>query len=267
VVAEHPDDASGGAHRDEPSAGSVCLVTGASSGIGRAIARALAAPDVTIALLARRADQLRSVARDIEHAGAAAVPITADLGDPEPARDAVTQVMDMAGRLDVLVNNVGVMSLSPVERAAPADWDRMIDVNLAGMLAITRAALPSLLAAADGPRGVSDVVTISSLSAIFPSADRAVYSATKAAGRAFSEGLRREVAGRGVRVSVIEPGVVRTGLRDRLDPAVLQALRDTVDPPQALWPEDVAGLVRYLVGLPAGVNVSEAIIRPTSQLA
>jgi NADP-dependent 3-hydroxy acid dehydrogenase YdfG len=245
----------------------VCLITGASSGIGRAVGRALAAPGVTVALLARRADALLAIAREVERMGGTALPVAADLADPARARDAVAQVTDVAGRVDVLVNNAGVMSLGRVEHADPGEWAPMVDVNLTGMLAVTHAALPALLAAARGPNGVSDIVTISSLSASFPAPGRAVYSATKAAGRAFSEALRREVAGRGVRVSVIEPGLVRTQLRDRLDPALVRELRDLADPPQALQPEDVAGLVRFLVGLPANVNVSEAVIRPTSQVA
>jgi NADP-dependent 3-hydroxy acid dehydrogenase YdfG len=247
-------------------ADSVCLVTGASSGIGRAIARTLAGPSITVVIVARRADNLAALAREIEQQGASALPIEADLSDATECAHVVENVLANAGRLDVLITNAGVMSLSAVDSADPGDWSSMISVNVAGTFAITHAALPALLVAAQGPRSVSDIVTISSLSGRFPSAGRAVYSATKAAARAFADALRQEVAGRGVRVSVIEPGLVRTGLRDHLDPDVVQALRDTVDPPDSLQPEDVANLVQYVVTAPASVHISEAVIRPTSQL-
>jgi NADP-dependent 3-hydroxy acid dehydrogenase YdfG len=247
-------------------AGSVCLVTGASSGIGRAVARTLAGPDVTVAVVARRADKLAALAREIDQQGGSALPVEADLSDATECAHVVENVLADTGRLDVLVTNAGIMSLGTAETADPADWTAMIAVNVVGTLAITHAALPALLEAAQGPRGVSDIVTLGSLSGRFPSAGRAVYSATKAAGRAFAEALRQEIAPRGVRVSTIEPGLVRTGLRDHLDPSVVQTLRDTVDPPESLEPGDVANLVRYLVTAPPSVHISEAVIRPTSQI-
>ncbi|WP_264990627.1 SDR family NAD(P)-dependent oxidoreductase, partial [Mycobacterium kiyosense] len=139
------------------------LVTGASSGIGAAVAKALAAQGAAVALLARRADRLAAVRAEIESAGGTAISVPADVTDAEQVAAAVDQVVGEFGRLDIVVNNAGLMQSGPAATAPLRDWEDMVSVNVAGVLYVTRAALPHLVAAAaDSPRGVADLVNISS---------------------------------------------------------------------------------------------------------
>ncbi|WP_405894692.1 SDR family oxidoreductase [Streptomyces sp. NBC_01527] len=242
----------------------VALVTGASSGIGAATARALAREGFALALVARRADRLAEIATALgERGSGAALELTADLCDAAQAAVAVEQTVDRFGRLDVLVNNAGFSMRSPVLDSDPEDWDRMVDLNLRAVLRMSHAALPHLLRAADaGPRGVADLVNVSSVAGRVPRKDNSVYSATKHAVCVFSEVLRQEVTGRGVRVGLVEPGMTRTemtigGGRTSAPPS----------PPQESWlrAEDVARTVVFMVTQPGHVAINEIMVRPTAQ--
>ncbi len=202
--------------------GTVALVTGASSGIGEATALALSAQGAKVALVARRGDRLREVAGRV---GNGALVIEADVTDPAQAERAVTQTVEEFGRLDTLVNNAGMMLLGPIENAPLDEWDRMVEINVKGLLYCAHAALPHLLAAAeDSPRNVADVVNISSVAGRTVRRGSGVYNLTKHGVGAFSESLRQEVTARHVRVSIIEPGAVDTELRTHNRPEIQAAM-------------------------------------------
>ena len=244
----------------------VALVTGASSGIGEATALALAAEGATVALLARRRDRLDGLRARIEDAGGRALAVEADVADRQQAVDAVEAVVAQAGRLDTVVNNAGLMRIGPAAEADPADWDQMISVNISGLLYVTRAALPHLIAAAaDSPRGVADVVNISSTAGRVARAGTAVYSLTKHGVGAFSDALRQEVLGRRVRVSLVEPGTVETEITDHLPEADREALRRRTEDMVKLQPSDIAEAVTFVVTRHRRVAVNEVLVRASEQ--
>src|SRR5215203_5963822 len=193
--------------------GTVALVTGASSGIGQATAVALAARGASVALAARRTELLDELPARIGEGGGKTVTITADVTDEAQARQAVERTVDELGRLDTVVNNAGVMLLGPILDAPVEEWERMVHVNLLGVIYVAKAALPHLLGAAEGdPRRVADLVNVSSVAGRVARLGSGVYNATKHGVGAFSESLRQEVAGKHVRVSLVEPGAVDTEL-------------------------------------------------------
>jgi NADP-dependent 3-hydroxy acid dehydrogenase YdfG len=242
--------------------GTVALVTGASSGIGEATARELAARGAAVALVARRLDRLEAVAAKIEARGGTAVAIETDVADVHQVRDAVETTVRTFGRLDILINNAGVTRHGSLLDGAVEDWARLVQVNLLGTLYCAHAALPHLVrAAADGPRQVADLINVSSLSARVIRPDAAVYSATKLAVNTVSEALRQEVAGRRVRVSVLEPSAVETDLF----PPEYWAQRRAERGFPGLSPEDVADAIGYAVSRPAHVAVSDLLVRPSAQ--
>ena len=197
--------------------GTVALVTGASSGIGEATARELARHGAGVVLAARRRDRLDRLAGEIEADGGGALAIELDVTDQAAVAAAVDQAVAWRGRLDTVVNNAGVMLLGPVVGAPIEEWDRMIALNLNGLLYVAHAALPHLLSAAEGdPRGVADLVNISSVAGRLARSGSGVYNLTKHGVGAFSESLRQEVTERHVRVSVVEPGAVDTELPDHI---------------------------------------------------
>ncbi len=245
----------------------VALVTGASSGIGQAAARSLAARGAAVALAARRADRLRELAGEIAEAGGTALPIEVDVSDPEQAEAAVAKTAEELGRLDVLVNNAGVMLLGPVAEAPLEEWERMVHVNLLGLLYTARAALPHLTEAADkGPRRVADLVNISSVAGRQARSGSAVYNATKHGVGAFSEALRQEVTRSHVRVSLVEPGAVGTELQSHNRPAVKEQIEKRFEDMDILAAEDIANAIAYVVTRPRHVAVNEILIRPTEQV-
>ncbi|MGL5850713.1 MAG: SDR family oxidoreductase, partial [Phycicoccus sp.] len=190
--------------------GTVAVVTGASSGIGEATARALTGQGVTVALLARRGDRLRALAHDLAAGPGAAEPVEVDVTDAAAVRAAVDDVAERHGRLDVLVNNAGIALSTLAVDADLADWHTMVDVNLGGVLNSTHAALGHLVRTA-AEHGVADVVTVSSASGRrVPTPESNVYAATKHAVCAFSEALRQELGPQRVRVGLVEPGFVVT---------------------------------------------------------
>ncbi len=244
----------------------VSLVTGASSGIGEATARQLAAQGSAVALVARRKDRLDALAAAIEAEGGRALAIEADVTDQEQAIGAVKQAVGELGRLDTVVNNAGVMLLGPVVGAPTEEWDRMVSLNVQGLLYVSHAAIPHLLEAAAGePRRVADLVNISSVAGRMTRVGSAVYNLTKHGVGAFSDSLRQEVTGRHVRVSLVEPGATSTELGDHLRPEIRDQLRSRLADVERLEAADIADAVAYIVTRPRHVAVNEMLVRPTEQ--
>ncbi len=252
--------------RDLRLDGTVALVTGASSGIGHATAATLAARGAAVALVARRTDRLEELAGSIEEDGGTALIITADVTDRTQAEQAVATTAERLGRLDTVVNNAGVMLLGPVVDAPLEEWERMVDLNVKGLLYVAHASLPHLLEAADrDPRRVADLVNISSVAGRVARYGSGVYNATKHAVGAFSESLRQEVTGRHVRVSLVEPGAVATELSSHNRPEIQEAIRGRFGDIERMQAEDVAETVEFIVTRPRHVAVNEVLIRPTEQ--
>jgi NADP-dependent 3-hydroxy acid dehydrogenase YdfG len=244
--------------------GSVALVTGASSGIGEATALALAAEGAAVAIAARRRDRLDGLADKINGQGRALV-LETDVTDEAQVRAMVDQTVTVLGGLDVLINNAGVMLLGPILDAPTEEWRRMVELNLLGLLYCTHAALPHLLAAAEGGRGVADVVNVSSVAGRVARLDSGVYNATKWGVGAFSESLRQEVTTRHVRVSLVEPGAVATELAGHNRPEVLSVMAANFAGVTPLQAEDIAAAVLFVVTQPRHASVNEVLVRPTEQ--
>jgi NADP-dependent 3-hydroxy acid dehydrogenase YdfG len=247
-------------------AGTTALVTGASSGIGEATALALAGHGATVALVARRLDRLEDLAGRITASGGQVLVLAADVTAQPEAQAVVERTVAELGRLDVLVNNAGVMLLGPAEHAPVEEWQRMVELNVLGLLYCAHAALPHLLRAAeDGPRRVADMVNVSSVAGRVARAGSGVYNATKAGVGAFSDALRQEVTKRHVRVSLVEPGAVETELAGHNRPEVLESIRGRFAGVERLRAEDVAEAVAWVVTRPRHVAVNEVLVRPTEQ--
>jgi NADP-dependent 3-hydroxy acid dehydrogenase YdfG len=247
-------------------ANSVALVTGASSGIGAATARALAAQGSSVALVARRADRMQELKSEIESAGGTALVVPTDVADAEQVSAAVQRTVAELGRLDTVVNNAGLMRMGPAAEAPLQDWDDMVTVNVQGVLYVTRVALPHLIeAAADSPRGVADLVTISSTGGWVARPGTAVYSLTKFGVNAFSEGIRQELVGKRVRVGIVSPGTVETEISTHLPTESREAFeRQTADMVK-LRPEDIADAVLYMVTRDRRVAVNHMLVRAAEQ--
>ncbi len=246
--------------------GTVALVTGASSGIGEATARSLAAEGAAVALVARRRERLEQTAGAIEKQGGRALVVPADISDRAHARSAVERTVRELGRLDILVNNAGVMLLGPVLDAPLEEWERMVSVNVLGLLYAAHAALPHLLQAAEtGPRRVADLVNVSSVAGRIARSGVGVYNLTKFGVVGFSEALRQEVTGRHVRVSVVEPGAVNTELATHVRAEVRAQLLQRFLDLERLEAEDIADAIRYIVTRPRRVAINELLVRPTEQ--
>lgn len=237
--------------------GKVALVTGASSGIGRATALALSAAGARVAVGARRADRLKALAQD---APGETLVLDLDVTDRQSVESAVATTVDVLGSLDILVNNAGLMLSGPILGADTTEWTRMVETNLLGSMYAVHAALPHLL------ESKGAVVQVSSTSGRTSSAASAVYAATKFGVNAFSEALRQEVTEQGVRVIVVEPGFVSTELAGHItDPAIREMARSMAESMRTLRPEDIASAVLYAVTQPEHVAVNEILIRPTDQ--
>lgn len=246
--------------------GTVALVTGASSGIGAATAQSLAAQGATVALLARRRERLAESANAIRAEGGNALVVEADITDRRRAEEAVERVVGELGRLDTLVNNAGLMHVGPVADASPDEWDQMLQINVQGLLYITRAALPHLISGAeDSPRGVADLVNISSTAGRVARPGTAVYNLTKYGLNGFAEALRQEVMQKRVRVSLVEPGTVDTELSSHLADGVRQAIEAQIKDLELLLPEDIADAVTYIVTRDRRVAVNEILVRASEQ--
>jgi clavulanate-9-aldehyde reducatase len=244
---------------NQPLAGRVAAVTGASSGIGAATAAALSRAGATVALAARRRDRLEELAAELEGPNSVH---EVDVSDEQQARSFIVDAHSQHGALHVLVNNAGLMLLGPVTSADPADWRRMLDVNLWGLLVCTHAALPLIAQSGGG-----DVVNVSSVAGRRADAGAAVYNMTKFGVHAFSEALRQEALHSGVRVTVVAPGFVETELQGHnTDPVVVSAMeraREHIG--EVLQPEDIAEAIVHAVTRPPHVCLNEVVVRPTRQ--
>lgn len=235
------------------------LITGASSGIGAATAETLAADGAQVALAARRTDRLEELAERIKKSGGDALTITADITKEAEIQEMVNTTTNMFSGLDILINNAGVMLLAPVERADTDDWQRMVSINLVGLMNTTHAALPALR-----ENGGGHIVNLSSDARRGPGAGFGAYAATKAGVSTFSESLRAEVADDGVRVTVIEPGATETELPEHIpDAAAKDDVEAAMGSMRTLESGDVAAAVQYAVTQPPRVNIDELLIRPT----
>jgi NADP-dependent 3-hydroxy acid dehydrogenase YdfG len=243
--------------------GRVVAVTGASSGIGEATALACAQAGAAVSLAARRLDRIEQLAARIEQIGpsARALAVQTDVGDEAQANEFVRRTKAELGRLDVLVNNAGVMLLGPIAGADTEEWRRMVHANVFGVLYCTHAALPGML-----EQGSGHIVNVSSVAGRFARAGSGVYNLTKFGVGAFSEALRQEVAPLGLRVTLIEPGAVATELPDHNRPEIQEAIRGVLAEVESLRAQDIAAGIVYAIAAPENVAVNELLIRPARQV-
>ena len=243
--------------------GRAALVSGASSGIGEAVASTLAASGARVALSARRVDRLETLAERIAAAGGEAIVLAGDIADERVATRIVAEAVERFGRLDILVNAAGVIQDGGVENADLAQWRRVLDINLLASLYTSRAAIPTMRA-----QGAGDIINISSTAGRRASGVFGPYATSKFGLNAMSEGMRQEVGGYGIRVCVVEPGATTSELWTGIaNPDLRAAVRKLAEKETSMKPEDVAEAILFVVGLPPRTNVSEMLIRPTSDIA
>ncbi|MCU1529711.1 MAG: short-chain dehydrogenase/reductase [Frondihabitans sp.] len=248
-------------------AGTIALVTGASSGIGRATARILGGDGAHVVAVGRRLDRLEELVAEVTAAGGSAEAAVADLASPGASAALVDGIAERHGRLDLVVNAAGVMLSGPSIDSPADDWQAMIDINLTGLVHLTKAALPHLVAsAATSGRGVVDLVNVSSLSGRIATAENAVYAATKFGVVGFTDAIRREFTRKNVRVSVIEPALVQTeifGHQREAGQRYFEQIREGIE---ILLPEDVAEVIEFVVTRPRRVGVNEIVVKSIEQL-
>ncbi|GAB4066450.1 SDR family oxidoreductase [Ancylobacter sonchi] len=238
--------------------GKVVVITGASSGLGEATARHLAAEGAKLVLGARRLDRLQALAGELGLPAAAAV--ETDVTDAEQVKRLVDAAVAAHGRIDVILNNAGLMPHSPLERGRIADWDRMIDVNLKGVLYGIAAALPHMTRQKSG-----HIINVSSVAGHKVRPGSAVYAATKAAVRMLSEGLRQEVKPYNIRTTIISPGAVQSELPQSITEAdVARGIQDFYEA-YAIPAENFARIVAFAISQPEEVDINEILFRPTAQ--
>ncbi|MDX6600361.1 MAG: hypothetical protein QOE87_4248 [Gaiellales bacterium] len=239
--------------------GRVCVVTGASSGIGEATARAFAAAGANVALLARRTERVQALAEEL---GERALPLEADVRDLAALREAADRIRGRFGRVDCLVNNAGVMLNSPFRAGLVEEWRTMVETNLLGVLYATHVFVEDLCA------GGGDVVNLSSVAGRTARPDSNVYNATKHGITGWSEALRQELLAEDVRVSCVEPGAVATELPEHISHE--QTRQDAAafygGAIEILQPEDIASLIVYAVTAPERVSINEVLVRPLRQV-
>lgn len=240
--------------------GKVIVITGASSGMGEAAARHLAAKGAKVVLGARRADRIDALAAGIVTAGGQAIALATDVTRAEDVQKLVDTAVATYGRIDVLVNNAGVMPLSPLDRLKVGEWDQMIDVNLKGVLYGIAAAIPPMMAQKSG-----QIINLSSVAGHKVFAGSAVYSATKSAVRVVTEGLRQEMAPHNIRVTIISPGAVKTELLDHISEADVRAANEAYVGQVGIPAETFARLIAFAISEPEDVSINEILFRPTAQ--
>ena len=241
--------------------GSVALVTGASSGIGESTAEALADAGASVALAARREEELEALADRIESEGGETLVVPTDVTDEQQVRGMIDTTVDELGRLDVLVNNAGVMLLEAVEDADTDDWRRMVEVNLLGLMTACHAALPVMR-----EQGSGHIVNVSSVAGRQAGANASGYNATKFGVNGFTEALRQETTDDGVRTTVVEPGLVDTELQRHIpDDEIREQAEEWTESIDPLTGDDVARAIRFAVAQPQHVSINELLIRPSQQ--
>lgn len=241
--------------------GRIALVTGASSGIGEATALALAEQGAKVAIAARRQDRLDALGAKLAELGAEPLVLVADLAREAEAQRIVKETEARYGRLDILINNAGVMYLEPVIDADLARWRSMLELNVLSLIASTQAALAGMRERRDG-----HIVNVSSVAGRVSNPHAAAYAATKFGVVGFSESLRREMYKDNIRVSVIEPGMVATELRDHIGHAgSRKALDVRANDMRQLQPQDIADIILFCVTRPDYVCINEVLVRPTDQ--
>lgn len=239
------------------------IVTGASSGIGAATAECLADFGFRMVLVARRRDRLESLAAGIRSKGGIAHVIEADIANQDDARRAVSESIKIFGRLDVLVNNAGLMLLGSTAEAPLDEWQRMIAINLNGLLYVTHAALPHLIEAAKtSRRGTADIVNISSVTGRRTFSISAVYGLTKHGIVGLTGGMRQELKSKNVRLSVVEPGLVETELPDHSRSEIQEEFKRTLLSIERLQARDIAEVILFIVTRPRHVVVDEIMVTP-----
>lgn len=238
------------------------IITGASSGIGTATAKLLASKGIKVALAARRIDRLETLKAEIESAGGVAEIYKIDVTNASEMNNMANDIINKWGRIDILINNAGIMPLSFMKNLHTEEWNSMVDVNIKGVLNGVAAVLPNMTANSSG-----HIINISSVAGrtVFPGA--AVYCATKFAVGALSAGLRMELVHNNIRVTVIEPGVVATELTNTItDQEVMEFFKDRfASMTQPLQPKDIAEAILYAINQPTYVNVNEIMVTPTQQ--
>lgn len=238
----------------------VIVITGASSGMGEAAARHLAHKGAKLVLAARRSDRIDVLAKEINAQGGTAIAVATDVTREDDVKKLVDTAVNQLGRIDVLINNAGVMPLSPLDQVKVNEWNQMIDVNLRGVLHGIAAALPYMKAQKSG-----HIINTASVAGhlVFPAS--AVYSATKYAVRALTEGLRKETCAYNVRATIISPGAVSTELLEHISDKDVQTANQEYVGKVGVPPETFARMVAFAIGEPDDVGVNEIIFRPTAQ--
>lgn len=242
--------------------GKIALITGASSGIGAATARKLAAEGVIVGLAARRKDRLDALVAEINNSGGQAIAVETDVTDPASCKTAAEQMIAQFGCIDILINNAGLMPLSDVDSLKVEEWQRMVDVNISGVLNATAAVLPQMMTQKSG-----HIFNMSSIAGRKVFTGLTVYCATKAAVAAFSDGLRMEVGPKhNIRVTCIQPGAVKSELYDQItDTNYRKQMDDLAASMTYLEGEDIADTILFALRAPERMDVAELFVLPTEQ--
>ena len=247
-------------HTEATITGKVVVITGASSGLGEATARYLAEHGAAVVLGARRAERLQALVDEITRAGGKASAVVTDVTDPLQVQALVDAAVETHGRVDVILNNAGVMPHSPLERRKIDDWNRTIDINIKGVLYGIAAALPHMQRQRAG-----HIINVSSVAGHKVGKNNAVYAATKTAVRVITEGLRQEVKPWNLRTTIISPGAVATELPNSITEAdVAKGIGQFYDE-YAIPAESFARAVAFAISQPDDVDINEILFRPTRQ--
>ncbi len=238
----------------------VVVITGASSGMGEASAKHLAQLGATVVLGARRSEKIEKLAKDIQESGGKALAIATDITKRDQVKKLVDSAVEKFGRVDVILNNAGIMPLSPMDRLNVDEWDQMVDVNIKGVLNGIAAALPHMKSQKSG-----HIINTSSVAGHKIFGGSAVYSATKFAVRALSEGLRMEVKPYNIRTTIVCPGAVKTELLEHITEADIQQANKDYVGAVGISPDSFARVVAFAISQPEDVDINEIIFRPTSQ--
>jgi len=238
----------------------VVIITGASSGLGEAAANHLAELGAIVVIGARRAEKIEKLAKDIQEAGGKALAVTVDVTNLEQVKNLVDKAVQQFGRVDVILNNAGVMPLSPMDRINVEEWNTMIDVNIKGVLNGIAAVLPYMKEQKSG-----QIINTSSVAGHKVFGGSAVYSATKYAVRALTEGLRMEVKPYNIRTTIVSPGAVKTELLEHISEADIQQANKDYVGEVGISPDSFARVVAFAISQPEDVDINEVIFRPTAQ--